>query len=35
MNQQVLKTLLEQLAAKAFQVQPSLSPSMRKSGSVS
>jgi GMP synthase (glutamine-hydrolysing) len=33
MNQQVLKTLLEQLAAKAFQVEQSLSQSIRKSGS--
>jgi GMP synthase-like glutamine amidotransferase len=35
MNQQVLKTLLEQLAAKAFQVQQPLSQPMRKCGSVS
>jgi GMP synthase (glutamine-hydrolysing) len=32
MNQRVLKTLLEQLEARVFQVQPSLSQSMRKSG---
>ena len=35
MNQQVLKTLLDQLAAKAFQVRQPLSRSRRKSGSVS
>jgi hypothetical protein len=35
MNQQVLKTLLEQLEGRVFQVQRSLSQSMKKSGSVS
>src|ERR1039458_766233 len=35
MNQQVLKTLLDQLAAKAFQVRQPLSRPRRKSGSVS
>jgi GMP synthase (glutamine-hydrolysing) len=35
MNQQVLETLLERLAAKALQVQPCLSRSIKKSGSVS